>query len=186
VQTSLLSCGVCALPLDLLVSKPAPSAPAPPQVLQYMAFPLLRPELQALPYLTAPLTRLVLDIAKSEAVGLRPILTGPLGTRKLDLVTAENNLNDSLPKLVVKTYVAAAVEKPFTWRLLGFVLRDRLANAAPETMANLPELRNMSGKEMAEYGWDCWASLSEVLHAIAFEEETSSLSEVSTGSKAGW
>lgn len=148
------------------------------KVLQYMAFPLLRPEFQAVPSLSRFLAKAVLDMAKLEAYGLRPILRGPLGGATPDYAAAESMLNEWLPKFIVKTYVVVAVERPFTWRLLQHVLTTRAAQCKPEELSNLPELRGLSSpEEVASVVEERWRSLSETLFAIAYDDDVTRLKD---------
>ena len=149
------------------------------KVLQYMVFPLLRPELQGLPYLSTYLARAFMETAKQEAAaGLRPILTGPLSKLKADYVTAETNLNDSLSKLVIKSFLTVMLDTPFIWHLLRYVLRDLVGQMPTKAWANLPELRDLeSAAEVAGVVDEKWQHLTDVLTHIATDEETSSLSQ---------
>ena len=149
-------------------------------VLQYMAFPLLRPEMQGVPYLSRYLTRAFNDVAKHEAVaGLRPILAGPLGKRKADYAAAEATLNDALPKMVVKTFVTLALERPFAWQLLRYLLVYRVANApSVEALENLPELRGLGGRgNMAKHVEGQFKNVTSILMTLATDDDTSGLGQ---------
>lgn len=151
------------------------------QVLQYMAFPLLRPEFQSIPYLSRYLARAFAEVAKQEAGrGLRPILiSGPLGRREADFAAGEAMLNDALPKLVVKTFVTVAVERPFAWELMRCLLTERIRTAASAAaLETLPELRGLGGREaMAQHVEGLIQHLTEVLMTLAADEDTSGLGQ---------
>lgn len=148
-------------------------------VLQYIAFPLLRPEFQAIPSLSAFVSRAVLEVSKAEAKGLLPILTkrlNPSGTP--DLSKAEALLSESLPKLVVKTYLTLMLERPFTWRLLRHVLLSRVADTQPEALGNLPELRDVrSSREVADVVEAKFTALSSALDAIVHDDDAAKLQD---------
>jgi hypothetical protein len=155
------------------------------EVLQYMAFPLLRPELQGVPYLSRYLLRAFSAVARQEAAaGLRPLLHGPLGKRKADYAAAEQGLNDALPKLVVKTFVSVCLERPFAWKLLRRSLLDRLAGgpgaaaAAAALAERLPELQGLgSPAEVAGRVEEAFEQLTDVLTTLASDDDTSALSQ---------
>lgn len=152
------------------------------EVLQYMAFPILRPELQGVPYLSRYLLRAFMAVGKREAAaGLRPLLHGPLGRRKTDFAGAEQAFNDSLPKLVVKTFVTVCLERPFAWQLLRRVLVDRVAaseEAALALAARLPELQGLgSAQEIAQRVEESYHQLTDVLTTLATDDDTSALSQ---------
>ncbi len=152
------------------------------EVLQYMAFPLLRPELQGVPYLSRYLLRAFTAVARQEAAaGLRPLLHGPLGRRRADYAAAEVGLNDALHKLVVKTFVSVALERPFAWQLLRRVLLDRVAGnpaAAAALVQRLPELQGLgSPAEVAGRVEEAYGQLTDVLTTLAADDDTSALSQ---------
>lgn len=152
------------------------------EVLQYMAFPILRPELQGVPYLSRYLLRAFMAVGRREAAaGLRPLLHGPLGRRKTDFAGAEQAFNHSLPKLVVKIFVTVCLERPFAWQLLRRVLVDRVAaseEAALALAARLPELQGLgSAQEIAQRVEESYHQLTDVLTTLATDDDTSALSQ---------
>ena len=158
------------------------------RLIEAMVFPLLRPEFQGLPYLSRAVTQAFCRVAKPEADGLKALVNGPLGTgrRKVDLSTIEATVNDVLPKFVVKVYASVAVERPFTWQLLGHVLIDRTHDTPVSAFKNLPDLRSLPGPdEVAEYVKGKWRNLTERLTLLAHEEETGNLREDIAGAYQG-
>jgi len=152
------------------------------QVLMVMAFPLLRPEMQGVPYLSRHLTKAFLEVSRYEAcAGLRPIVSssGPLGKAKACYATGESMLSDAMPKLVVKSFVTLALERPFAWQLLRYLLVYRISNApSVAALEGLPELRGMGGRgEIAKRVEGQWKNLTEILMTLAANDDTSGLSQ---------
>ena len=152
------------------------------QVLLVMAFPLLRPEMQGVPYLSRHLTKAFSEVGKYEAcAGLRPIVShsGPLGKAKACYATGESMLSDAMPKLVVKSFVTLALERPFAWQLLRYLLVYRISNAPSVTaLEGLPELRGIGGRgEIAKRVEGQWKNLTEILITLAAHDDTSGLGQ---------
>ena len=152
------------------------------QVLLVMAFPLLRPEMQGVPYLSRYLTRAFSEVSKYEAcAGLRPIVSssGPLGKAKADYAVGESVMNDAMPKLVVKSFVTLALERPFAWQLMRYLLIYRISNApSVAALENLPELRGMGGRgEIAKHVEGQWKNLTDILMTLAVDDDTSGLGQ---------
>jgi len=116
-------------------------------VTELIMFPLLRLELQGFPYLSTHIARLFLSVAKEETEGLKQIMNNITRDRTFDLTDAQKKLNDGYSQFVVKVYCRFLLHFPFTWRMVGYILKNTMEVMPIEILHNLPELRSLHDNE---------------------------------------